>query len=351
MKKLLLLLLWLPAVSFSQSFSSPESVEYDVANGRWLVGQHNSGQVLVYTPSSGTLSIFCSGMTGGPYGIEIMGNVLYCCVGGSIKGYSLTSGSQVFTLNLGASFLNGITSDGNNFLFVTDFTAKKIYRVNVAASSFNLMTSTVKTPNGIIYDGAHNRCVFVTWGASAPVQAMSLADSTISTVRATSLGNCDGIIRDQHGNWYVSAWTNNALNKIDSAFSSNPVNVMSSLSSPADLGINAAGDSIGIPNSGTANNVVFYHVPVPTGIENETEHHHANLFPNPSNEKTTIAMDIPVNHGIIELTDMAGRIITSKEANGYLFILDREGLPAGNYLVTVKENDGKIIFVQKVMYR
>ena len=274
MKKLFILFFCLPLVSFSQTFNSPESVEYDTGNNRWLVGNHSSGQVLVYTPSSATLNLFCSGMTGGPYGIEIMGNVLYCCDGGTIKGYNLTTGTLVFNLNLGATFLNGITSDGNNFLFVTDFSAKKIYRVNVASTSYNLMTTTVKTPNGIIYDGAHNRCVFVTWGTAAPVQAMSLADSTVSTVRTTSLSNCDGIMRDQQGRWYVSVWGTNSLYKIDSGFTSNPVVVMSSLSSPADLGINTTGDSIGIPNSGTANNVVFYHIPVTTGIEKNTAHHY-----------------------------------------------------------------------------
>ena len=351
MKKLLLLLLSIPAVVYSQTFNAPESVEYDVANSRWLVGQNGSGIILSYSPSTATLSNFCSGLTTGPHGIEILGNVLYCCDGAWIRGYDLNNGSNVFNLNLGATFLNGLTSDGNNFLFTTDFSAKKIYRVNVAAVAYNLMTSTIKTPNGILYDGGHNRCVFVTWGASAPVQAMSLADSTISTLRATSLSNCDGIIRDLQGNWYVSSWGNNALNRIDSAFTSNPVSVMGSLSSPADLGINASGDSIGIPNSGADNNVVFYHIPSPTGIENNTEPNDGTIFPNPTFDKTTITMDVPVIKGMIELSDMTGRTLTSREVNGHVFMLSRDTLPAGVYFVTIKENSGKIIFVRKLIYR
>src|SRR5687767_15104022 len=73
----LLAILSIPFISFAQSFDSPESVEYDVVNSRWLVGNHGSGEVLEYSPGSGTLTPFCSGMTTGPYGIEILGNVLY----------------------------------------------------------------------------------------------------------------------------------------------------------------------------------------------------------------------------------------------------------------------------------
>ena len=351
MKKLILILFLIPLIVHSQSFSSPESVEYDAANSRWMVGQNGSGQVLSYSPSTATLSSFCAGLTLGPHGIEILGNVLYCCDGGWIRGYDLSTGSLVFTLNLGATFLNGLTSDGNNFLFASDFSAKKIYRVNTSAVTYNLMATTIKTPNGIIYDASHNRCVFVTWGASAPIQAMSLADSTISTLRATSLSNCDGIIRDRQGNWYATAWGTNSLNRFDSAFTSNPVSVMSALSSPADIGINTSGDSIGIPNSGSANNVVFYRIPVATGIEDDVEQNHVSLFPNPSDDQTTIVMDSPVKNGIIELIDLSGRTVISKKVSGLVFLLDRGVLTSGSYLVTVKESDGKTIFTRKVVYR
>jgi hypothetical protein len=350
MIKYLLILIFFPAYLYSQSFSSPESVEYDSANNRWLVGQSGSGAVLVYSPSSSTLTNFYTGLPSGPHGIEILGNVLYCCSGGRIMGIDLTTASLVFNLNLNATFLNGLTSDGVNYLFATDFSAKKIYRVNVSATTYNLMVTTLKTPNGIIYDGEHNRCVFVTWGTSAPVQAMSLADSSISTLRSTSLSNCDGIMRDQQGNWYATSWGTNALNKFDSAFTSNPVTVMSSLSSPADLGINSAGDSIGIPNSGSANNVVFYHIPVPTGLGNNLPSEVASLFPNPAEDHLTILLDNPVLNGVIELSDVTGKILLQQKADGNIFILNRLGLPAGIYHVVVKNKNGEIILTRKVIY-
>ena len=350
MKKFLYFFLLLPAFSFSQVFNSPESVEYDAANNRWLAGQNGSGVVLGYSPSNGVLTNFCSGLTTGPHGIEILGSTLYCCDGGLIRGFDLTTGSQVFNLSLGATFLNGLTSDGNNFLFATDFSTKKIYRVNVSSSSYNVMVTTTKTPNGIIYDGAHNRLVFVTWGASAPIQAMSLADSTVSTLRATSLSNCDGIMRDQQGRWYATSWGTNALNRFDSAFANAPTALMTGLSSPADLGINLAGDSIGIPNSGAANNVVFYVIPAPLGIENNLQPDRTNIFPNPSREKTTIVLNEPVINGTIELMDDQGKMIVTQKANGLVFFLERGLLSSGIYFVIIKDKEGKIISTKKLIY-
>jgi hypothetical protein len=347
--KAFLTVFFLFAVSFlhAQTFSGPESVEYDSTNNRWLVGQHSSGKVLVYNPSTATLNNFCSGMSSGPYGIEILGGVLYCCDGSAVKGFDLGSGALVFNLNVGASFLNGITSDGNNFLFLTDYSAKKIYRVNVSANTFNVMATTVKSPNGIIYDGANNRCVFVTWGASAPIQAISLSDSTISTLFTTTLSNCDGITRDLQGNYYISAWGNSALNKTDSSFSANPVAVKTGLSSPADLGINSAGDSIGIPNSGSLNNVVFYSVPNSTGIS-EVAPGNITLFPNPASSRITITIDNPVINGTIELLDMQGKIVDSGIANGLVFFIDSSNLPRGNYLVRIS-NKNETLFSKQLL--
>jgi PKD repeat protein len=255
------LLSFLFSVSLSaQSFDGPESVEYDALYNRWLVGNTVNGTVVAYSPGVGTTP-FCSGMASGPYGIETLDSVLYCCDGSRVKGYHLATGVEVFNVNLGATFLNGITSDGVSNLFITDFSAKKIYRLNTVTGNFNVMvTGLVKSPNGIIYDAPNNRCVFVNWGTSAPIMAMSIADSSTSTLITTSLSNIDGISRDLAGNWYVSTWGGNALRKFDPAFASAPVSVMTGLSSPADLGINTAGDSIGIPNSGSANNVVFYRI-------------------------------------------------------------------------------------------
>jgi hypothetical protein len=334
----------------AQSFSSPESVEFDNANNRWIVGQNGSGEIHIYSPGSSTLLPFASGLTTGPHGIEQLGNVIYACDGGYIRGYDASNGTSVFTLNVGATFLNGLTSDGGHFLFATDFTAKKIYRINTLTTSYNLMTTTVKTPNGIVYDGANNRCVFVTWGSNAPIQAMSLADSSITTVLATSLSNCDGITRDPNGYWYVTSWGTNALNMVDPGFTSAPVGVMSGLTSPADIDITTSGDSIGIPNSGSANNVVFYAVPLSSKNVLATEQK-LYAYPNPASDRVNLAFDNAVINGTIELLDLNGKVLRAQAANGYAFYLDRGALAAGVYVVKLRDNEGNVVALRKVCFQ
>lgn len=265
MKKLFTVttLLFIAAITFGQTFNSPESVDYDAPRHRWMVGQNGSGEIHILNGQTMALTPFCSGIPSGPHGIECVGDTLFCCDGATIKGYNLLTGAQVSNVNLGATFLNGLTWDGGDYLYATDFTAKKIFKYQISTGTYTaVVTGLTTSPNGIIYDGAGNRCVFVSWGSNAPIKSMDLSTYNTTTVMTTTLGNCDGITRDLCGNWYVSAWTGNKLVKVNGDFSGTPVSVLTGLSSPADLDINTSGDSIAIPNSGTGNNVSFYSVPV-----------------------------------------------------------------------------------------
>ncbi len=260
---LLLLVLLISVGSLAQTLNGPESIEWDGANNRWLIGNKGNGTILSRS-ESGTLSNFVTGIPSGPYGIEILGNVLYACEGGFIRGYDLTSGNTVFTLNLNGTFLNGLTSDGVANLYATDFTAKKIFKVDVNAVTFSTLASGLaKTPNGIIYDGDNNRCVYVTWGTNAPINAINLTTNAISTVLATTLSNCDGITRDSCGNYFVSSWGNNKLNKYDKSLTGTFSALPGTLSSPADIDTKFGTTSDVIGNTNSNNTLTFTTIALP----------------------------------------------------------------------------------------
>ncbi|HET6990571.1 MAG TPA: T9SS type A sorting domain-containing protein [Bacteroidia bacterium] len=343
----LLSLLFVPAL-FAQTFNSPESVEYDGPHHRWIVGNNGAGTVSSFYPQASSVVPFSTGtpMTTGPHGIEILNGVVYCCDGANIQGYDIVSGNSVFSLNCGATFLNGITSDGVSTLFATDFTAKKIYRIVPANNHYNIMASTAKTPNGILYDGANNRCVFVTWGTNAPIQAISLIDSTISTLTATTLSNCDGVTEDHAGYWYVSSWGNNALNRFTPTFTS-PTVVMSGLNGPADIVINTAGDSIAIPNSG-GTTVVFY-TNITTGISALAENGFS-LFPNPASSDCTITFTEQQFNSEAVLFDATGRVVRRIRFNGNSLVIEKDDLEAGVYLLNILNKDGVISSKGKIVF-
>jgi len=264
MRNILLLLIALLSTSnYAQTLNGPESIEWDAVNSRWLIGNKGNGTILSRS-EAGILSNFVTGIPSGPYGIEILGNVLYACEGGFIRGYDLTSGNTVFTLNLNGTFLNGLTSDGVANLYATDFTAKKIFKVDVNAVTFSTLASGLaKTPNGIIYDGDNNRCVYVTWGTNAPINAIDLTTNAISTVLATTLSNCDGITRDSCGNYYVSSWGNNKLNKFDKSLTGTFSALPGTLSSPADIDTKFGTTADIIGNTNSNNTLTFTTIDLP----------------------------------------------------------------------------------------
>jgi hypothetical protein len=250
---------------WAQSLTGPESIEFDLFHNRYLISNSDNGQILA-RDMAGTLSVFADNVSPSPYGLEILGNVLYANCGGLVKGFDLETGSEVFSLNLGATFLNGITTDGLFNLFVTDFSTKRLYRVRPAANAFNMMAQNlVQSPNGIEYDQANQRLVFVNWGNNAPIKAFNLLDSTVTTIATTTLGNCDGICWNGLDSWYITAWTGAKLVKFDRDFAQAPQTIATGLSSPADIDYNLRGDTVAIPNSGN-NTLRFVGMPAISNV-------------------------------------------------------------------------------------
>lgn len=320
---------------FAQSYDGPESVEYDPAGNRYFISNAGNSEILVRN-SAGVLSVFTS-LPSSPHGLHIAGTTLYVCDGGSVKGYDLGSGVQVMNINVGGTFLNGLTGDGGNNLFATDFTAKKIYRIDIVSQSYNIFVPQMsKSPNGIIYDGANSRLIFVCWGSNAPIYQVLLADSSLSQITTTTLSNCDGITRDCNGNYYVSAWGTSALHKFNNTFTGGPTTFTTGLSSPADICYNISGDTIAIPNSGNNTVTFVYTNCIGAGVD-ELEGININAHPNPANEETVISYSLSSASVVkIELVDIAGKAITvlneDRSTGVHNEKISTKGLAAGVYL-------------------
>jgi len=252
--------------SSAQSFSSPESVEYDANHQRYIVANTNSNNLQKVIPGSAP-TLFVSNVPS-PYGIAIVGDTVYvCCNSTHLRGYNLTTGALAFDVNLGGTFLNGICTDFAGNIFVTDFSAKKVVRYNIASQQFNYFVGTAmaKTPNGIVFDPFHNRLVIATWGTNAPILGLNLTDSTISTLKSTTLSNIDGITIDEDGNFYAADWGSDGIYFFDSGFVNTPIKVVSGLSNPADVSYNVLSDTIAVPNTGN-NTVTYYGFPRPKPV-------------------------------------------------------------------------------------
>lgn len=296
----------------SQTLQSIESVEYDPTQNRFLVSNGNS---IIARNEDGSLSYFGNGAAN--YGMEVMGNTLFAIHNSSIKGFDLTTEEEVMNISIpGASFLNGMTNDGTENLYVTDFGAKKIYKINVAdfsnPTSEVIVSNTSTTPNGIVYDGANNRLIFVNWGNNAPIKAVDLSDNSVSTITTTSYSNIDGIDEDNDGNYYISYWsTGTRISKFDSDFAESPVEIeIDGLSSPADICYAKEIDTLAIPHSG--NQLAFIGFESITDLENLqlTKDFQMNVSPNPVTDQAIFSFKIPKEgHAIINILSVDGKLI------------------------------------------
>ena len=261
MKKILTIVfaLFTSTIAFSQAYNSPESIEFDYANNRWFIANNGGNNILTRSSTTGARAVFVStGFSGGgPHGLEIVGDTLYACAGGSLRAYNINTAALVFTTVItGSTFLNGITHDATGNLYITDYSGNKIYRFNTNTRQFNAFVSTgLSSPNGIIYDQPNNRCVFVQW--TGAIKAVLLSDSTVSTLVASSgLSSVDGITKDGAGNYYLASWSPTRITRYNNTFTTptTAVGTGMGLSNPADIFYNVLTDTLGVPNSGSGNN-------------------------------------------------------------------------------------------------
>jgi hypothetical protein len=336
---------------FAQTYNSPESVEFDYVNNRWFISNNGDGKILARNSTTGALSVFASSISSGPHGLEIVNDTLYVCDGPRILGFNINTpgASPIFSINIGGTFLNGITHDNSGNLYITDFSAKKIYRFTVATRQYNQFATTgTKTPNGIIYDQANNRCVFVTWGTSAAIMQVSLSDSTVTTAQTTTLSNCDGITRDAAGNYFVSSWGLNGITKFSSALTS-PTTVVSSLASPADIFYNVLTDTLGVPNSGTGgingNKATFHYMGTSTSIAEQELLSTIEVVPNPVTSSAVFNYKLGTAGKVnISLFDEKGALVkvlldADQPAGAQSFSFMREELAAGIYILKISSED------------
>lgn len=350
--RLLLLCLSLLAVSVSnaQSYQAIEAAEYDPSQNRWLVSNQSS---IIAQDMNGDLSYFGSGSA--THGMEVMNGTLFAISGSTIKGYDLVSGDEVMSLFVtGASFLNGMGSDPvSNRLWVSDFGAGRIHELDVSDLSSptieTIVSNTVSTPNGVVYDSFNDRVLFVNWGGNAAVKEIDLSDNSVTTLTTTGLSNCDGIDMDNEGKFYISSWSPTRITRYDNDLS-NPVIVTSSgLSNPADISYGLEINTLGIANSGSE--ILTLIEFEASGIDAiDASPFNLQIFPNPISVASRVSFEIQNDREVsIVVRNMEGklvdRILSGKQIQGkHQVLLNGLQLAEGQYFLEV--NIGSEIMIE-----
>ena len=333
-------------ISFSQ-YSSPESITYDTTGKRYFISNTSSSKI-VQRDRQGNVTDFVT-VGGSIHGVTVYNGKVYVCNGTRVRGYDLISAAEVFNVLVsGSTFLNDLAIDNSGMIYVSDFTARRIYKVNSNNSDYWIyVPATTNQPNGLYVDSLRNRLLICCWGASAPIKAVSFADSLIANLITTPYSNCDGISLDRNDNVYVSTWGIQSVARYDINFINPPVIVASGLSNPADIYVNRKTDTLAVPNAGNST-VAFFHLDIPSGINQISSI--ANSFvlqqnyPNPFNPSTNVEFGIS-NFGFVSLKiyDASGKevaTLVNKDLNSgtYKYTFDASNLPSGIYFYKLSAN-------------
>lgn len=326
-------------------YSGPESVEHDAAGQRYFVSNTGSSSIMQQA-YDGTVTAFVSNLPTAPYGIELKGDTLFACMGGAIRGYSTVDGVEVFNLSVGGAFLNGITTDGA-FLYATDFSAKKIFKVNVEQLTYTtLVANTVNTPNGIVWDPALERLWVVGWGGNANIKSYDRSSGAELSSFTTNLTNIDGVTLDCQGRIIVASWDPDQLTRYENTFTQAPVVLATSgLVNPADLDYDTVHDRVCVPNSG--NNTVSFAdvVDCTTAISEPSPYGTFMVWPNPTTG--LLKLDLDLHKAVPFLVfNVRGTLVASGTLtpNG---LLDITELASGTYLVDVPAVRKKAMIVRQ----
>ncbi len=353
MKYVLLFISSLFPLSLSaQTLDAVESIEYDASQNRFIM---SNGSSMLQRSSDGTISYF--GTDSGTHGIEIFNGRMFVVQGTLVKGYDLVSENLVMSINIsGAIFLNGLTTDGSNRLWATDFNGKKIYEIDITDinnPTYTQVATTSVTPNGILYDGTNNRLIFVSWGSMAAINALDLNDYSISTIINTPNGNLDGIDSDNSNNYFVSHWSPAGITKYDSDFT-NPTTIsVPGIYKPADICYAKEIDTLAIPDDGnTLFFVGFETTPVGDIIDGDYQF---SMGPNPMVDQTLIQFNLESNEHIkLDIYNLEGKKVKSLVdaemiAGWHKVLLTGIELETGMYIIYLETDKG--LLTDKLMVR
>ena len=337
--------------------NNPESAVYDSLHHCHLVSNWGTGAI-VRIDSSGAQSYFSTELMG-QYrlaGLYVYGDTLLAAAGDApnagIMGFDLETAALLYSIILpGVGLPNDITSDASGVLYVTDYWGDKLYKiVNRSPSVF--VSQGLDYPNGIAYDPRYDRLLVCSvMGPGAPILAVNLDDSSVSTVVATGFDGTDGITLDEDFNVYVSEWTGDALHKYDSTFSSGPELFSSGHDDPADIYYDRVNDLLAVPNF-SSHTVDFVPVSAPAVDETKKsdllrEFRLFQNYPNPFNPTTRLAFALPQAAPVsLSIYDLSGRRVADTLVGAWCppgihqAVFDGSNLSSGMYIYQLKAGSG-----------
>ena len=252
--------------SFTLSnFDTPESFIVDAEDGSYYVSNVNGDPYakdgngyISKIQSKGNIIIqkFIGGKKGeallhAPKGLVIVGKKLYVTDIDAVKGFDKETGKPAESYDLSkfkAKFLNDITADDKDFLYVSDTLTNQIFKINTRKKNeFTIFKEGKELggPNGLFFNPKTKNLMVVTFMSG---KILEIDHAGKVHVLKHGLLKLDGLDHDSRGNLYVSSFEKGEIYKIPHMGRGPAETFLAGLTTPADISCDRKKNELLIPS-------------------------------------------------------------------------------------------------------
>jgi len=222
------------ALAFQISgMKTPESIIVDPKTGYYYISninghplkKNNNGFISKVGPDGKLIDLhFISGGKNGavlnaPKGLTLFENHLYVADIDNVRRFDKTTGKFLGSVDLSllnAKFLNGITTDNKNRIYISDtlgnflfwIEPKRNFSVGILAQGLAL-----GRPNGLVYEEAYKRLLIAAW-KTGKIMSVDQNGKILQVFRKKGLKDLDGIDLDAEGNIIFSSFSGGTIFKL-----------------------------------------------------------------------------------------------------------------------------------------
>ena len=231
----LIAILALPLSGWSQlpdqiPLNKPECGTWDSLYNRYLISL-NIDNDIVQVDQNGVVTMFKENCGTYITSAGIGGTTFYQTDRTKVTGYDLATAAQVFYVEIpGSVYLGGPTADTSGNIYMPDIPSRytgaavdMIWKVRLSDGAVAQFADTDHglgfKPRDIVFDPVQNRLIVTFMHEPVYIQAVSVADSTVTDLVRFETDYTNGIARDQFGNIYVAGYDNDTIYRYPYDFS------------------------------------------------------------------------------------------------------------------------------------
>ena len=259
--------------SATEGIATPESAYYDEGSGFIFTSQINGQPAdrdgngrIVKLNADGTVAA-ANWVTGlhAPKGLRAHQGTLWVADLDEVIGFEIASGRETSRVKVeGAQFLNDVATGADGTVYVSDFTANRIYAIKDGKVTTFAEGEQLEYPNGLLVEG--NRLIVGAWGkpeadfttkVPGRLYALDLATKEKTLITPKPFGNIDGVESDGRGGYLVSDYLAGKILRVSATGESRDVQQF--MAGTADIGFIPSINAVIVPHM-NENKVAAYDI-------------------------------------------------------------------------------------------